>query len=48
MRAILEPRGQRVDDVSNGGNHVLAVVDHEQDIPFGETESECILIRLVT
>jgi hypothetical protein len=41
-------RGQPVDEIGDGGHHVLAVVDHEQDIAFGEPVGERVFVGLPT
>ena len=41
-----ESRRQRVDEISNRGYDVLAVVDHEQHIAFGQPAGERIFVGL--
>ena len=43
-----ESRRQRGDEIGDGGHDVLAVVDHEQHIAFGEPASERVLVGLAT
>ena len=43
-----ESRRQRVDEIGDGGDHVLAVVDHEQHVALGEPARERILVGLPT
>ena len=41
-----EPSGEVFDEVGHGGHDVLAVVEHEQDITFGQPLGERILVGL--
>jgi hypothetical protein len=41
-----EPGGEALDEIGHRGRHVLAVVEHDQDIAFGQPVGERILIGL--
>jgi hypothetical protein len=41
-----EPSGEAIHEIGHGGHHVLAVVEHEQDITFGQPAGERILVGL--
>jgi len=42
------PGFSAIDQIGDGGHHVLAVVDEEQDITFGEPVRERLFVRLAT
>ena len=41
-----ESSGEALDEVGHGGHHVLTVVEHDQDIAFGQPVGERILVGL--
>ena len=40
------PGGQALDEIGHGGHHVLAVVQHEQDVTLGQPLGERALVGL--
>ena len=43
-----ETSGEGLYEVGHGGHHVLAVVEHEQDVTFGQPVGQRILVGLAT
>jgi hypothetical protein len=43
-----ESRRQRFHEIGDGGQHVLAVVDHQEHIAFGQPAGERIVVGLPT